>query len=971
MMIIPKQGKADPIAARFATTRSNSDDASRSAPSTTTPNEEKQALIRLWRRKRHEIQRQPATFATVSLLMTRIRRRMQSFCIIFRQMKKFMVTLTTPQRRQVWLGTARRFLIGVLLVLLTSQSLIVRNANAATTTSSMGLLSQTTDLPQLTLSSEPLELPESYDDDMMLTTTSRVNAVRVTKILTASGTVLLAAAGGVMLGRSLLDSATVAVANKNNNGSNSNNQKPFSKPESKRLVDKNNNNDNSKTDKNPTSTTKTTAKTKKTRSSSSSDGFESYADLMLVRNDFEKIRRMENDEKSKLDLAQSLLSEINGTVAQSSLAVQASVDIMQDTGSGAGGVGGLFGSGTSFWGRGNSNNMDNERKEQARRKVETILAEIDKAEKTAVNWKQERMELKDDMNATKNRVDVEEPVTLPPPVEETKFAGWLNAMDDDYDGQDDNYYDDDDIDYGGVGKSQGAITEKASTAAKQSAKSALRNKRPKDFYFAEQRAKQAKANVTVGSSKVQVERDHDDVTESPVLEDYASPITKEEIPSSLSDEKTQMPTAKASLNQTKASTVSAATTSTTEDKDADLEKAFAKMGVVPTVGMMSKSALTEESSAISSESNDVMKVEDLAHSADEARMEKETKESPTTTDSVLVEAGKDFESSEEISPTDSELFETEVDVKEQEILPKGSELAELEVQMKEDIPQTELVKDETPIASFTAPSETEIDSDTTVTAPEHNDDALPTTEEDRLLADDEDFEEWEETEDDGDLGEEDVSIALDEEIAQMNEPAVEETAKSMSDMADSRDSVESRNKKQGKSYLPSFLKDSSDQTSERDWQSNAEGDIDDTLDMEQEQQKPSFSFFSWANRNIRIPKKDGEIDEEEEVEELVGDNGQPEIQPQLGLQRSPKRAEVVEYYDDDNETDYVSFKDAIDYKNPSQETRPYDEEEYLKRKYGAIQDIGERAYQILVDLGMVRPFSLSSNDEEEEGEDDE
>jgi hypothetical protein len=36
-----------------------------------------------------------------------------------------------------------------------------------------------------------------------------------------------------------------------------------------------------------------------------------------------------------------------------------------------------------------------------------------------------------------------------------------------------------------------------------------------------------------------------------------------------------------------------------------------------------------------------------------------------------------------------------------------------------------------------------------------------------------------------------------------------------------------------------------------------------------------------------------------------------------------------------------------------QQPRPLDEEEALKRKYAAIDDLEERAYQILVDLGMV------------------
>ena len=45
--------------------------------------------------------------------------------------------------------------------------------------------------------------------------------------------------------------------------------------------------------------------------------------------------------------------------------------------------------------------------------------------------------------------------------------------------------------------------------------------------------------------------------------------------------------------------------------------------------------------------------------------------------------------------------------------------------------------------------------------------------------------------------------------------------------------------------------------------------------------------------------------------------------------------------------------DAADGAGSRPQPRPAAEEERLRAKYGAIEDAGERAYQILLDLGMV------------------
>lgn len=471
--------------------------------------------------------------------------------------------------------TARRHLVGFLLVLgmlscrhPLKQYSEAGAAAAATTRPSMGLLSRTTDLPQLTLPSSVDSFADEFSDvyeNSALTTTTTISrgGIQLTKRLTTSGTVLVAAAGGMMLGRYLLDKSNESLT------LTAKNPKSFGKP--------NEGSNNNEAVFNPSTKTQT-----KSAYAGKEDNTKYAADVMLVRKGFDKIRKMDSAEQTKLELAQSLLSKINGTVAKSyQTLLSESEEIMEAAMS----VTALPAEQGSR--RKEPNAADEKRKEQAaRRKVETILAaEMDK-KKMAMNGKQqERVQYSSQnwVEATQNRDDNDPvDVALPPPVEETEFGHWLNAMKED----------DTVSDRSALGSASQRFSSSSSSSPTNKGGHSM------DYNYADQeQLNKPKQSVISGNQSYEIEDDGIDAVEDSTWrimeespEEKANDFGRESVVSERNDAKSSQNTASLDVGEDGTAVVLNDAATSPEDDTALVERAFAKMGYgMPSMAMFSSS----------------------------------------------------------------------------------------------------------------------------------------------------------------------------------------------------------------------------------------------------------------------------------------------------------------------------------------------------------------------------------------------
>ena len=747
-----------------------------------------------------------------------------------------------------WLRQAKRCVVALLLVLFltTRHSMPVD----ATTRSSMGMLSQTTDIPQLTLMTpqEPLVLPEENGMDESesesVMTTSAINTRRTrrpTKLLTASGTVLLAAAGGLMVGRFLLDESMVAtqLANQIPNP-----KKAFSGPDAK-----------------------------VSRSDRKSDG--TPGQIQSVHNAFDKVRKLEQEFDAKLEFAQSLVSEINGTVLQSSEAVAASAKMMglNETAK----TDPELSSTTQDETDGNAKGD-----ELARRKVQNILAQIDEAEKNAVTWKQEREEFGEYLSSTKTQdVRDDSSVVLPPPVEETEFAGWLN-------GTAEAEELDDDLLASFPEKSSTTASEKETASdVKETTETVSDGSAGAEMFFADSKAADETTKDVV-IDEVLDEPNTISVTEAQVLD--ASTVKEVEIAPS--------PTEKEISG---ASSVS--TNDTTEDTVVTPEQESSS-----TIPSISQDSLVE-----ASESNKV-------GGEEPAEIEPTEEKAPTIADEM-------------------EKIDLEVEARIAEMVKTESKVDEPESAPTSLVSDT-LVPNEEQVTPKSKVEETDMEKVQQVTDEDETEETVEAT-----------LSEADTRESPLDID----STAVENEESDADEDAPSEPALTTNEV--------------GEVSLPEFLtgtKESQQEEMLPEEQLLEAEDEFESVEESEDEPKRSFKFFSWANRNIRVPKpneEDGQVSDSE-----LPDNDSSLRIPvpstaALGLQRSRNVTEITEK--EKKEQDYLSFRNAIAYNNdPLRQPKSVDEDELLRRKYAAITDPGERAYQILVDLGMVSSFTNSNEDDE-------
>ena len=332
------------------------------------------------------------------------------------------------QRRRI---ACRRYVLGLLLYVVTSFALLTGSGGSggiglvqsaqATTTSSMGLLSQAADLSELktpttrttrttttttpTVTSETPLLgfrqttpppPQTKPITPKATTTS---PNRVTKILTASGTIFLLAGVGIMSVKSVLDEM--------DDGDN------YEKSHMANL-----------------------GLSSTPRSTVSKINIATSPDTINIRNDFRQIRHLMDQREEKLELAHSLLSQISDTVDQSRNDLQASVDVLggNPSSSSSSSSPTLFSSTTTTDDMQDNGVYEYEHhighEQLSLPDEETsgmLVSQMTQMEQIASEWKQECDEFHQDLYETRNRID-DENIALPPPVEETEFGVWLNAM---------------------------------------------------------------------------------------------------------------------------------------------------------------------------------------------------------------------------------------------------------------------------------------------------------------------------------------------------------------------------------------------------------------------------------------------------------------------------------------------------------------------------------------------------------------
>ena len=794
-------------------------------------------------------------------------RRQKSLCVsLFRKL------VLSPFQRMQWRRLMRRLFVFALVLVLTT-SFGYSPAADATTTSSMGMLSQTTDIPQLTLSSDSLLLSSLTSIEtsgraaMDITTTTGRNSAAITKILIGSGTLLLATRGGSLLGRLLFDT----------NGTRSsadNRRRSFSKP----------------------SSSSTTTSTTEPQQVTIAESIPRQKDDLFadnIKKDFRKIRSMADQEQSSIQLAQSLLSQINETVIQSSKDLAKSAKIvgkprLRNSKANVEQQGDLeetIDSSTSNksvpWGE------SPERKEQARRQVETILAQMEQAERTVVDWKPERDGLGQDLVDTQNKHgDDEVPENPPPPVEETEFVDWLQSM------------------KRTSTMDRGTRQESVSVSSNNAVPSSLTEEEEKeepmavdrgdapripDFYFADTdtapQQEQAPSHGVEASSDALLDSPKDPTVEYSTA---AVPSTKEE---------TSTTTTAAD-----STAVSPATESTaTANSDTALQSSSAKMGFLPTVDSLlpSPSSISENPSP----PNDREQGLDLDGEG---------------TDTIPLE-GDEFIQSKETKIT-TKASEEELDVE-----PKTNETEE-EADFDDSIQEGKSVSGEEmqPMVSAAEDSFQVSSSDISVATKE-----TETTE-------------------------------LEEEI-------------NRAEATDTEDVIVEPEMPAYEPTLDNSLIETEEEANQRS------------------SSKRSFPFFQWAQRDQTVPTTDEEagiaIERSQSFPPRRVSNGSPTLvpkstSPSYGLRRSSsgERAAAAAKMNDrlngraggekkNDKQDFLSFANAIAYNgngngnnqggNDSlQQPRSMDEEDFLKQKYGAIGDTGERAYQILLDLGMVRPSSI-------------
>uniref|UniRef100_A0A7S2Y9H9 Transmembrane protein n=1 Tax=Entomoneis paludosa TaxID=265537 RepID=A0A7S2Y9H9_9STRA len=283
----------------------------------------------------------------------------------------------------------------------------------ATAASSLGLLQQHADIPSLTLSTDSyLSSPDTATKQRNLlasaskTSTAATSATastrHYTQIVTASGTILLAAVGGVALSRYIL----------NNNKSEEDDDEDADMDDSTRprFLD----------------------------GTGIANLRESSAiDVSNVRRDFETIRIKDGMMDSTVQEAQSLLSEIQDAVQQSSDAI---AEMNQENDKNKVGnndqdeppaiLSKLQGNESGL-----SRRAAKERDDEARKMVESVLKRVEEAERQAIELRKEQeqfaKEMKETVENSERRENLAaEQVALPPVLEETEFANWTQAMDD-------------------------------------------------------------------------------------------------------------------------------------------------------------------------------------------------------------------------------------------------------------------------------------------------------------------------------------------------------------------------------------------------------------------------------------------------------------------------------------------------------------------------------------------------------------
>ncbi|KAL7568488.1 hypothetical protein ACA910_012197 [Epithemia clementina (nom. ined.)] len=334
-------------------------------------------------------------------VLTGVGRLVRSIRALFHRIQRFVVPFQS-------LRMARRILVCTLLIFLVNNCFLVTRSADATATSSMGLLSQTADISQLQVPAPkaPAILIQPSQEIMsekivqkVTTTPTREGPGKVTKILTTSGAVLLATAGGMMLGSCLVEEED----------------------------DTDTSLEKEKLDAIFTGTTNKMSLNRKERDSTSGD-------FARIRYDFDRIQRLEEEQESRLQLAQSLLSEISSTVDNSTQALKTSAEIIKEATKKEPTFFELLMADSSSTEKTDDREQEEEQQpdemEASPLSMEKFLNDLNQAEKTATVWKQDRDDFLQDLESTKNRVDQNENLRaiLPPPVQETEFAEWLHAM---------------------------------------------------------------------------------------------------------------------------------------------------------------------------------------------------------------------------------------------------------------------------------------------------------------------------------------------------------------------------------------------------------------------------------------------------------------------------------------------------------------------------------------------------------------
>ena len=311
-------------------------------------------------------------------------------------------------RRHVQSFRPRRLLLGLALVVFWTFQPLGMGPADATSTSSMGLLSTATDLAQLGHNAPPATVVERVQPSTVVETVvqrpsalSTLSSPKVTQILTASGAVLLASAGGLMLRNWIQEEEDDEITQ----------ERAVWRETAQTIVDQKS----------------------KTWDKSSTSG-----DFALIQHDFERIRTMEEEQENRLRRAQSLLSDITETVEQSSQALKESAEVAKAMKKRT-----LAEVWNEVWNEPNDNNATDTSEDGTEQTatnddmamegmipdplMESLVTQFQRAEKTAFAWKDDRDDLSLDFEETKNRLDSEE-VTLPPLVEETEFGSWLDEM---------------------------------------------------------------------------------------------------------------------------------------------------------------------------------------------------------------------------------------------------------------------------------------------------------------------------------------------------------------------------------------------------------------------------------------------------------------------------------------------------------------------------------------------------------------